>query len=351
MDAASDRARDLLLDPEPDAERVFRARVDDVAHDIAQVLAAVGPARSQPAFGAPTGTGARTVFLGWTTSDIAEAREILRRELEARGHKVAPAGAPPIDATELNQAIRAAGRDASVAIYMVGAQYGFIPEGAEHSVVEMQYEAAAQAHESSVARIVWVAPNVAASQDARINALVDRIKRQPQTGGGWDVLLNQSVETLKAIVLDRLNPSPPARAPAPSGRRTVYLMCDQLDQSDAILIRDALLAQSVDVTLPLFDGTAEEIRRDHYETLAQCDGALLYWGRSGEGWLRTKLREMTKAFGLGRTSPYKATAIYLAGLPDPKQEAFRALEATIIRGDSASPAGALRPFVASLSGQ
>ena len=119
----------------------------------------------------------------------------------------------------------------------------------------------------------------------------------------------------------------------------------------AILIRDALLAQSVDVTLPLFDGTAEEIRRDHYETLAQCDGALLYWGRSGEGWLRTKLREMTKAFGLGRTSPYKATAIYLAGLPDPKQEAFRALEATIIRGDSASPAGALRPFVASLSGQ
>ena len=84
---------------------------------------------------------------------------------------------------------------------------------------------------------------------------------------------------------------------------------------------------------------AEEIRRDHYETLAQCDGVLLYWGRSGEGWLRTMLRDMKKVFGLGRTSPYKATAIYLARLPDPKKEAFRTLDATIIR----ARCGTVRP--------
>ena len=352
VDAASDRARDLLLDPLPDAQQVFRARVDDVAHDIAQVLAAVGSARSEQAPGDPAGAVARTVFLGWTTSDIAEAREILRRELEARGHNVVPSGAPPIDATALDQAIRAAGREVSVALYMVGAQYGFIPEGGEHSVIEMQYDVAtAEGHESSAPSIVWVAPNAPASRDARIIALLDRINRQPQTGGGWDVLLNQNVETLKALVLDRLKPSQPTRSPSSSGARTVYLMCDQLDQSDAIAIRDSLLDQSVDVRLSLFEGSAEDIRRDHYETLAQCDGVLLYWGRSSEGWLRTMLRDMKKVFGLGRTSPYKSTSIYLAQLPDPKKEAFRTLDAAIIRAAGNSTTDALRPFVTKLSGE
>ena len=89
VDPASGRARDLLLDPSPDARQVFRARVDDVAQDLSRLLdamAAAGGATAAAAAAAPASV-AGTVFLAWTTGDLGEEREKLRRELEARSYR------------------------------------------------------------------------------------------------------------------------------------------------------------------------------------------------------------------------------------------------------------------------
>jgi hypothetical protein len=231
---------------------------------------------------------------------------------------------------------------------MIGAHYGFIPEGDEHSVVELQYAEAAAEAASMAAAIVWIAPGAATAQEPRIKGLIDRVKENPPRRGSWDVLVNQDLDRLKALVLDRLNPAPAVPA-GPSGAPIVYLMCDRLDHDDGVRLRDALLEQSVDVRLPLLEGSAEDIRRDHYETLTQCDAVLLYWGKSSEGWLRSMLRDMKKVFGLGRTNPYRAASIYLAQLPDAKKEAFRTLDLTVLRASGDTPTEILRPFVHALS--
>ena len=166
---------------------------------------------------------------------------------------------------------------------MVGAQYGFIPEGGEHSVIEMHNDVAtAEGHESSAPHIVWVAPNAPASHDARIIALLDRIKRQPQTGGGWDVLFNQNVETLKTLVLDRLTPPPP-RSPSVERRTNRISDVRPAGSKRAIPISDFLLDQSVEVRLPLFEGSAEDLRRDHYETLARVRRGVALLGQVERG--------------------------------------------------------------------
>jgi hypothetical protein len=102
--------------------------------------------------------------------------------------------------------------------------------------------------------------------------------------------------------------------------------------------------------LPLFDGDAEEIREEHYETLKDCDGVLIFWGKGKEGWLRTMLRDLNKVFGLGRTAAFKATSLYMADLPDPGKESFRTHQVAIIRPDRAFEPGLLRPFLAQLAG-
>ena len=80
-------------------------------------------------------------------------------------------------------------------------------------------------------------------------------------------------------------------------------MCDQLDRSNVTPIQDFLFDQSFEVRLPLFEGGSEQIREEHYETLKDCDGVLIFWGKGQEGWLRTMLRDLNKVFGLGRTVP------------------------------------------------
>jgi len=351
VDPASGRARDLLLDPGADALQVFRARVDDVAQDLSRLLgamAAAGDAAPVP----PPVPGGDAVFLAWTTGDLSEEREQLRRELEARGYRVVPAGAPPLDAAGVRARVLDALRDARVAVHLIGAHYGFVPEGEERSIIELQSDEAVY-HEaaSTAARIFWIAPATAPSQDKRRNALVDRVEKQFPQGGGVDLLANQTLEVLKTLVLDRLNQALKA-APevATAASRLVYVICDQPDRASVAPIQDFLFDQSLEVRLPLFEGDSEQIRAEHYETLKECDGVLIFWGTAKEGWMRSMLRDLNKVFGLGRSQPFKASSLYLAGLPDANKESFRTREVSIIRANQAFDPGVLRPFVARLSG-
>jgi hypothetical protein len=350
VDPASSRARDLLLDPSADALQVFRARVDDVAQDLSRLLGAMAASGDAVAAALPPST-AETVFLAWTTGDLSEEREKLRRELEARNYRVVPSGAPPLDAARLRESVLEALRNAKVAIHLIGAHYGFVPEGDERSIIELQSdEAIYQASNSAAARIFWLAPS-AQPQDSRLSALVDRLQQQFPQGRRVDLLANRTIESLKALVLDRLKP---ASKPAPAGAHTasawVYLMCDQLDRASVAPIRDFLFDQSLEVRLPLFEGDSEQIREEHYETLKECDGILIFWGKAKEGWLRTMLRDLNKVFGLGRTGPYKSASLYLAELPDTNKESFRTREVSIIRPAREFEPVLLRPFVAQLSG-
>jgi hypothetical protein len=349
VDAASGRVRDLLVDSSGDALQVFRARVDDVAQDLSRLLSAMTASADAAAAALPP-SAADTVFLAWTTGDLSEERERLRRELEARNHRVVPSGSPPLDAVRLRECVLAGLRDAKVAIHLIGANYGFVPEGEERSIIELQSDDAIfQASKSSAARIFWLAPS-APSLDPRLSALVARVQKQSTQVGRVDLLANQSIEALKALALDRLKPAPKlAPLTAKPASAWVYLMCDQLDRASIAPIQNFLFDQSLEVRLPLFEGDSEQIRAEHYETLKECDGVLIFWGKAKEGWLRTMLRDLKKVFGLGRTGPYKAASLYLAELPDGNKEAFRTRELPVIRPDRGFEPDLLRPFVNELS--
>ena len=231
VDPASGRARDLLLDSSADALQVFRARVDDVAQDLSRLLGAMAAASGGAATAAPPAPAGDTVFLAWTTGDLSEEREKLRRELEARNYRVVPTGAPPLDVARVRESVLGALREAKIAIHLVGGLYGFVPEGEERSIIELQSnEALYQASNSAAARVFWLAPNVQ-PQDPRLRLLVDRLQKQSPQGGRVNLLANQSIEDLKTLALDRLNPPKAAPAVVTAASALVYLMCDQLDRA------------------------------------------------------------------------------------------------------------------------
>ena len=349
IDPISGRARDLLLDPSADALRIFRARVDDVAQDLSRVLAALTASGEASAAKAPPAS-ADTVFLAWTTGDVTEERERLRRELEARNYRVVPSGPPPLDVAQLRVRVLDALRDATVAIHMIGQHYGYVPEGDERSVIELQCDAGVyRESNSAAARILWIAPD-ARVRDRRLDDLIADLHADGSSGAHIDVLKHQTVETLKALVLDRLASRAVRSArPARSGPPGVYVMCDQLDRHEVAPIEDFLFEQSFEVRLPLFEGDAEQIRGEHYETLKECDGVLIFWGKAKEGWLRSMLRDLNKVFGLGRIDAFKASALYLADLPDPEKERFRTHQLSILRPGRSFEPDVLHSFVAQLS--
>src|SRR5262245_60551995 len=89
-------SREFHLDPDPIAEKRYLAKVDDVARDIHQLLKAMKGPPSNPEKKAPVDS-VTAVYLAWTTSDRADDRDSIRRELVDRNFDVFPKSDPPLD--------------------------------------------------------------------------------------------------------------------------------------------------------------------------------------------------------------------------------------------------------------
>ena len=76
-------------------------------------------------------------------------------------------------------------QSAKAVVHLVGANYGFVPEGEERSVVELQIEETT----AFAPRLFWLTPT-STSPDVRLSRLIDRIREHAPQSGGVDVLAN-----------------------------------------------------------------------------------------------------------------------------------------------------------------
>jgi hypothetical protein len=300
-------------------------------------LVARGPEPPPP----PTG---ETVFLSETTSDIASERDLIKRELQQKGHVVLPDQQLPLNGPRLREALRDYMSRSTLSIHLLGGNYGIIPEAEQHSLVEIQAEAA-DARGESLRRIVWM-PAGLAPPDERQRTLVDHYQRGLNGHRGIEVL-QTSLEELKKHIEERLAPRPkPAPAPTDEdGPPGVYLICDREDMEEVTPLADYLFERGLNVFLPAVEGDESMLREDHKANLVDCDAAMVYYGRGSDVWLRMKQRELQKAAGYGRARPMLAKAIYIAGPQTPVKRNVRDLEAVVIKGFEGFRPELLAPFL------
>ncbi len=307
------------------ARQQFLGKVNELAYDICTMLEALtGKVSGRDRVVSPSNAA---VYVAETISDLEPYREQLRRELEQHGHRVLPQGSFGYG-PDYTERVERDLREAVVSVHPVGASYGVIPEGYDKSVVELQYELAGKESERrpALTRIPWMVPGTIAG-DGRAGAFVTSLQNDPR-------LLITSLDNLKSTVADLLAaPSaPPAieRGAGDPRPPLVYLISDQCDAGDAAGCADAIFAQGFEVVQSLREGSEAELRVDHEENLKLSDGVLIYHGMTTEFWLRTKLRDLQKAFGYGRAAPFLATAIVL-GPPDrPEKREVRSNEVLVL---------------------
>src|SRR5262249_49676309 len=133
------RAREFSAEQGAD----YLMKLDDVAHDISNILVAMRRLREA---GAETGSEApRVVYVAEAASDLVQEREQVRREMMARGYEVLPARALPLEAGDYLRAVREDVSRADLSVHLVGGRRGVVPEDEERSIVDLQFDVAAQA--------------------------------------------------------------------------------------------------------------------------------------------------------------------------------------------------------------
>ena len=354
VDTHSGRARELRAPSSPDVERLYWDKLDDLAHDIADLLCALdGPGSGWCA----ASSQGETVFLAETSYDLRQKRDAIKRELQEHGFKVVPEQPLPLVADELIATVREQLAASRLSVHIVGRSYGVVPDGSTISSVVLQHQLAIEraAAGGDFCRLVWVPPDVA-PDDPREQQFIASLETDSGEASGMADVLTTSLEEFKTVLHVRLTPprrdeaktAPPAAFPEGVAHTTVYLICDQRDVDATRELQDVLFERGLEVIPQVFDGDESNIRRDYEENLRDCDVPLVYYGQGGELWLRSKLREMQKAAGYGRTQPFRAKAVYVADPDTPEKQRFRTLEALVLRRGQGSMLDAVTPLLTQL---
>jgi hypothetical protein len=333
VDQQNGRASDYLFDPRPEAQRLYFRTLSDLAHAIADLLRRIRYGSSPVEEKSP----GITVYLAETTSDLVLEREAFRRELEARGCVVVPRQPLSHDIKVCPEQARADLAAAKLSFHFLGKHYGLIPEGGKQSLVELQTEIAAERSASGLKSVVWIPRGLQPAEDQQ-RALLERVRNQRATGSGVE-LLETSFEELKTFLVDLLeNPSSrrakvaaPAVAPEPFGVPQIYLVRDKEDREGVAALTKYLFDQGLEVIIPADEGEEGQLRQNHQENLKICDGVMIWWGSTKKIWLDYMMRDLDRARGLGRNSPFRAKAVCIGEPVGPEKADFMTHKAQIIR--------------------
>ena len=343
IDPATGRVREYSDTASRELVHRYHDRVYDLAEEISGVLgeldAGTTEVASKPSHG-------KFVYLAATTSELQDDRDRLRRELVAHGHVVLPDRPLPTDEEALEREVRVALERSDLAVHLIGARYGFVPEGSASSAIEIQNVLAAErARVSSLARIIWTPGNLGLP-DARQAEFVKRLERDPELQSGAE-LLGGTVESLKREIFDALTAQPPETLSTSSDSHPprVYLLCVEEDETAIESVEDALFDRGVEVLLPAFGVPETERQEVHERALSECDGALVFFGAAERHWVDFSLRDLTKAAGYRTQGSIEAAAVYLAPPLDRRKERYRSLFAEVLQGSEPFAPTVLDGFV------
>ena len=354
VDPEAGRVREMDEIFGPEAQRDFWLKLDDLAHDICNLLEMLEAPAEQP-FSQPTGQG---VYLAETTSDLREQRETLRRDLQQHGHVVFPTRPLPSVASEVRAAVAQDLEKCQLAVMLVGKNHSYVPEGGMESLMEIQNQLTIEREKSGkFSRLLWIPPALQVEDERQIK-FIDRLRHDPNLTEGSD-LLEAFLEDLRTAICDKLKRSPlPPSAPVPvvqvpapqsggGSHPIIYAIHDQRDTDAASAWVDHLYSD-FEVLPSVFEGDEAEIREYNDENLRNCDGVLIFYGSTNEMWVRRKIREVQKASGYGRTKPAPLVGIVVAPPRTPEKERFRTHDAMVLAQLDGFSADLLQQFIAGL---
>jgi len=110
-----------------------------------------------------------------------------------------------------------------------------------------------------------------------------------------------------------------------------------------------LKGEGVDVAIPVFEGSAAQVRQANEDLLGRCDTAILYYGAGDEAWKRTVENDLRKAAAHREQKPSLTPFIFLAPpATEDKNELIELGESNLINGMNGFNESELEPILHSL---
>jgi hypothetical protein len=284
----------------------FWSKLVDLAYDILDVLNELTTETSEK----PT-RDCPAVYLAETTFDQAENRDMLKRELQYLGYRILPVLPVPEDAEKGKQAIDHCLNESVATIHLLGSWYGDFIKNSKLSFIDFQIKTvkdyiASKANIKKPYQIIWI-PNDIKPTDQRQSLYLKRLQRDEAQY--MTEIIETPFEVFKTILNVRLSEiiNPPSKTLA--------------DKNKLYVIYEKPSAPKIDKYKEIFRSKGFEILEHqenvddffpltrHISNLLSADAVLIYKGDSTMEWLNSKIRDLVKAPGFGKSKPFRAVEI------------------------------------------
>lgn len=345
-----------------EAERSYWMKMVDMSYDIYQIQTKLIELGTKKKEQKEVGKE-KTIYLANSGVDMIIQRDTVKRELIRHGYRVLPDQSLPKDVHALEPIIRQDLERCCLSIHLIGEDYGYKPTGSDLSVVDIQNQIASthtkDIHDYNVknggtekfSRLIWLSPDLK-NVSERQKIFIEDLKSDAATLDEAEVL-QIPLQELKSIIREELVTGGRFKAKKveednqlPEDGNLIYLICDQLDTESVKPVMDCLKERGFGVVTSMFEGDLMDLRYLHQENLRRCDASLIYFGKSSPEWIRTKMQDLLKAPGFGRTKPMKATAIFTED--NNKVSNLVNHSGTMVFGDGPFEPKKIEPFLAKL---
>lgn len=286
-------------------------RLIDLAYDISGSLL---PKDAEAAISEST-TKKPTVFLAETTQDQENIRDSIKRELLQSGYKVLPINPLPASPDLAKDIINKSIEQSELAIHIVGNEYGELMTGSDVSLIEFQIDTVLKNETvSGLAEIIWLPPDLKPESDS-FNQYIDRL-RKTALSSEFSEMIQAPVEVLKTIVRKKLSGTSQHTKTEGESVITKGKFIYLIHEFDYIQDVKKITSDFQEGNMQIVDsdrlGSVDNPVKWHRENLVACDGVLIYYPGDNVPWINSKLVDIVKAPGYGRTKPFKEKIILVS---------------------------------------
>lgn len=287
----------------------FWSKLVDLAYDISDVLGEMSGIKisGRPLKNCPG------VYLAETTFDQAENRDMLKRELQYLGYRILPVLPIPEEAEKARLAIEQCIAESTVTVHLLGSWYGDFIKNSKLSFIDFQIKTvkdfiSAKQNSPKPYQIIWI-PNDIKPTDQRQSLYLKRLKRDEAQY--MTEIIETPFEVFKTILNTRLYEltNPPLKPIAEKNK--LYVIYENSSASRMNEFNNIMRGKGFDILEHSSNGEENPLGR-HINNLLAADAVLIYKGDSTMDWLNSKIRDLVKAPGYGKSKPFRAIEIISA---------------------------------------
>jgi len=253
------------------------------------------------------------VYLGAVEADQQKNKNVLLQELKQKQYSVSVPRIVSAEAEDIEREIQNSAQGCSLAVLFVGADQGEAVQGTEKGLVEFQYTAL-QAYSRNIAHIpilLWF-DDLSAFQQSESLPYLQRMLNFAESASDTEAV-QMPIAKFKEIVLKRIVASVGDRLVEAKSSvvsdNVWYAMGDFSKPCCAESLQ--ILRHSESNVLTEIVGDPESMIDNHLSALIATKNILISTQGKSSHWLHSKMQDVLKSLGLGRTKMFGVVAVLL----------------------------------------